>query len=99
MLIIAGTFTVHPDDRDAFLAAATDVMRDTRQEAGCHAYVFTPDMHDDAVVHLFEKWESPEHLAAHFQAPHLAGFRAALKPLRVSASEIKRYDVTNEAAL
>jgi|SRR4030081_2257882 quinol monooxygenase YgiN len=96
MLVIAGTFNVDPSDRDAFLAAAKAVMAETIKEEGCHAYTFSPDISDPAVVHLFEKWESEEHLKPHMKAEHIKTFGRAMKPLKVNGSNVTIYEVASE---
>lgn len=96
MLVIAGTFNIDPSDRDAFLEAAKAVMTETHKEAGCHAYVFSPDVLDPAIVHLFEKWESQELLNPHMKADHLKTFGRALKDLKINSRTITIYEVASE---
>jgi len=94
LLLIAGTFRVEPAHRDVMLAAARDMMRETLQERGCQAYRFTADLDDPGLVHLFERWESDEALAAHFKMPHMARFQAAVAAHPPQIVEIQRYDVS-----
>ena len=96
MLVIAGTFNVEPSDRDAFLTAAKAVMADTLKEDGCHAYCFSPDISDAGVVHLFEKWDSEDHLAPHMKSDHIRTFGRALKELKISGRSLTMYEVASE---
>lgn len=96
MLVIAGTFNVDPTDRDAFLTAAKAVMADTIQEEGCHAYCFSPDVSDPAVVHLFERWESEAHLGPHMKSEHIKTFGRALKDLKINDRDLTMYEVASE---
>lgn len=96
MIVIAGTFNVDPEDRDAFLAAARDVMAGTLQEEGCHEYSFTPDVLDPGVVRLFEKWESEANLEPHMKADHIRAFGRALKPLKITGRSLTVYEVASE---
>ncbi len=96
MLVIAGTFNVEPSDRDAFLEAAKAVMAETLKEDGCHAYCFTPDIVDPAVVHIFEKWESEAHLAPHMKADHIRTFGRALKELKLNGRDFTIYEIASE---
>ena len=96
MLVIAGTFNVEPSDRDAFLTAAKAVMADTLKEDGCYAYCFTADISDPAVVHLFEKWESEDHLAPHMKSDHIKTFGRALKELKINGRSLTMYEVASE---
>jgi quinol monooxygenase YgiN len=65
MLIVAGTFTVAPADRDAFIEQCADTMRRSRSEKGCREYVISPDPLDADTIRVFECWESQEDLDAH----------------------------------
>lgn len=99
MLVIAGTFDVEPSDRDAFLTAAKAVMADTLEEEGCHAYCFSPDISDPAVVHLFEKWDSEANLKPHMSSEHIKTFGRALKTLKVRGRNLTMYEVASEKAM
>ena len=69
MLIIAGTITVHPADRDRFLESRRETVARARAMNGCLEYAFSADAVDPACVRLFERWESQDNvdawLAAH----------------------------------
>lgn len=80
MLIISGKLTIDPDALEAVMAAASPMMAATRAEEGNHAYVFSLDMADRSVLHVYERWESEQALAAHFATPHMAEFQAVLGP-------------------
>ena len=99
MLVIAGIFNVEPSDRDAFLDAAKAVMAETVKEPGCHAYCFSPDISDPAVVHLFEKWDSEESLAPHMKSDHIRTFGRALKPLKLNSRAITMYEIASEKSM
>ena len=99
MLVIAGTFNLEPSDRDAFLSAAKDVMAETLKEEGCHAYCFSPDISDTAVVHLFEKWESEDHLGPHMKSDHIRTFGRSLKPLKINSRSLTMYEVGSEKSM
>jgi quinol monooxygenase YgiN len=94
MLVIAGTITLDPADREKAIAAAVDMMEATRKETGCVAYTFSGDFSDPAIIHLFEQWESQEALNAHFQAPHMATFQAALGGLSVKNMAVQKYEIS-----
>jgi quinol monooxygenase YgiN len=94
MLIIAGTFRIATETRDKTLKAASEMMAETLKEPGCHAYCFSADLGDPALMHLFERWESEDHLKAHFNTPHMAKFQAALGTLRPQIVEIQKYEIS-----
>jgi quinol monooxygenase YgiN len=68
MLIIAGTITVDPDDRDKFLALRRNTVAAARQMKGCLDYAFSADIVDPSCVRLFERWESEDDVAAWMEA-------------------------------
>jgi quinol monooxygenase YgiN len=70
MLIIAGTITVDPDDRDRFLALRKDTVARARKMKGCLDYAFSADIADPSCVRLFERWESEDDVAAWMAARH-----------------------------
>ena len=95
MLVIAGHIRLDPAKREAALAAAREMMRDTRRESGCLSYTFSADVEDEAVFHVFEAWESPEALGAHFRAPHMARFQAAAAGFGVKEMKLERYEIAS----
>jgi quinol monooxygenase YgiN len=64
MLIIAGTITVNPEDREQFLALRHETVARARQMKGCLDYAFSADIVDPSCVRLFERWESEDDVAA-----------------------------------
>ena len=75
MLIVAGSFEIAPEDREAFIAGRHDAMVSTRQEAGCLEYVMAADPLDAGRIILLERWEDQ----ASFDA-HVAGLGTRPRP-------------------
>jgi quinol monooxygenase YgiN len=99
MLIVAGSFTLAPEDRDAFLQSREAAMRTSRAEPGCIDYVFSADPLDETRVVLFERWEDKASLAAHQAAMRAAreqggGAAPASPPVKVLSSEIAQYEIS-----
>jgi quinol monooxygenase YgiN len=98
VVIVAGTFEVDPDQRDAFLAGRIDRMHTSRAEPGCLEYTFSADPLDPGRVLLFERWARQEDLDAHLAAspapPASPGTDVVAK-----ATSIVVYDVTGERPL
>lgn len=95
-VVIAGTFQIAPEDRDAFLTAAKAMMADTHKEEGCQAYNFSPDINDPGVIHLFEKWDNEAVLGPHMKADHMRTFGRAIKELKITGRTITMYEVASE---
>ena len=64
-VIVQGTFSVDPSERDRFVETSVDAMRSSRQEEGCLEYVMAADPLDPERVVLSERWESMDHLQEH----------------------------------
>ena len=71
MIVIAGKITIDPAHRDTAIAAAVELMQETRKETGCLSYTFSADLVDPGCFWIFEEWESPRgaHHALHVP-PH-----------------------------
>ena len=95
MLVVAGRIRLDPAKRAVAIAAARELMRDTRKEKGCISYTFSADVEDEGLFHVFEEWESPAALAAHFQAPHMLSFQKAAAGFGVKEMKIQRYEVSS----
>ncbi|GAC1591678.1 MAG: hypothetical protein NVS3B21_10470 [Acidimicrobiales bacterium] len=93
MLIVAGRFRVDPALRDEFVRSREPAMHRSRQEPGCLTYVFSADPIEADVVHLFERWETKEDLAAHLDVNRSAPRPTVEIPLL--ESEIAQYEVAN----
>ena len=74
MIIVAGTFTVPPEQHDAMVGAIAGLSAATRAEEGCLDYDFWADLAQRGRFHVFEVWASEADLAAHSAAPHLGRF-------------------------
>ena len=97
MVIVAGTFDLDPDQRDAFLASRIERMHTSRAEPGSLEYTFSADPLDPGRVLLYERWASQADLDAHLAVPE----QPAAPGTKVvpKATSIVVYDVTGERPL
>ena len=93
MIVIAGHFVLDPSKREQAVAAAREMMSETRKEPGCISYTFSADLEEPGRFRIFEEWESEEALAAHFQAPHMARLQQEMSGLGVREMKVQRYEV------
>ena len=98
-LVISVTLRIDPAKRDEAVAAAVDVMRATRQEAGCIAYTFSADLEDPSRIHVFERWASQEALDSHFRAPHMAAFQQKVGGFGVRDMKAEKYEIAKVGPL
>ncbi|MCS6986222.1 MAG: antibiotic biosynthesis monooxygenase [Sphingomonadaceae bacterium] len=90
-IVIKATIDLAPGTRTEVLREAARLIADARAEAGCRAYDWSadPDLADR--VHVFEEWESPEALAAHFRAPSFMGILELLGRFGIVGSDARKY--------
>lgn len=91
MLAIIGHVRVDPAKVDGARAAMRAQIEATLAEEGCIAYSYAIDVLDPGLIRVSELWESREHLAAHFKAPHMATWRAVLAGIGISERRITAY--------
>lgn len=77
MIFLIATLTIKPGSFDAIMEAVTPCLHATRKEEGCISYDLHRSVDDDNKLVFVERWESLEHLNAHFQTPHLIAWREA----------------------
>jgi quinol monooxygenase YgiN len=101
VLIVAGTFTVEPAERQAFIASRHDGMLRSRAESGCLEYTFSADPIDPTRVLLYERWEDQASLDAHLAAMGSAPQPAPGSPPSPAptAASITIYDIAGERTM
>ena len=96
MLIVAGVIKIDSAKRSFAEEAFAKVRAATLKEPGCREYQSYADPGDPAVVFMFEKWESADALAKHFQTPHMAEFSKAMGGFGVTGMDLKKYEIASE---
>jgi quinol monooxygenase YgiN len=99
VIVIHATVLIDPAKTDAAVAAAKEMMAESRKEPGCHAYTFTRDLSEPGRFHIIEEWESDEALAIHFKAPHMAKFQAVVPTLGLKDMQAERFVVSSKGPL
>jgi quinol monooxygenase YgiN len=92
VIIIAGTLTLAPDDRERYLAAVADVAPSARQAPGCLDFVQTADPVDPERIVIFERWESDEDLEG-FRTSGGPDTESELPPLR--DADVRKYRIAS----
>lgn len=96
MIVIEGTVRVAPEKIEAARPAMEKMIRASRAEAGCLDYAYSIDVLDPGLVRVAERWESREALAAHFQTPHMAEWRAQFATLGITGRSLRMYEAEPE---
>ena len=99
MIVIAGRVVIDPARREEAVRAALEMMEETAREPGCISYTFSADLEEPGVFRVFEEWDSPEALAAHFKTPHMAAFNKVMASVKVLGMDIKQYEVSGTKQL
>ena len=93
MLVIAGPVRIDPAKRDEVIEAAIDVMREARKLPGCISFVFSADIEDPGVLHVFQEWESPEAFESHLTTLRIEAAQLQLGSLGVRDIAVHRYAI------
>ena len=98
-VIISGTVRVPPENLLAFRPHQDAMLAASRAEDGCLTYSYAVDVQDPGLIRVFEIWRDQTALDAHFQAPHMATWRAAGAEFGVSDRQLSLYEVASERPL
>jgi quinol monooxygenase YgiN len=99
VIVIHASLLIDPAKADAAIAAAKDMMAESRKEPGCHAYTFARDLYEPGRFHIIEEWESDEALAVHFKTPHMVKFQALAPTFGIKGMTADRFAVSSKAPL
>lgn len=80
LIAVEATITIaDPSSRDALIARTAPIQKATRDdEPGCIVYCFAADPCESDRIQVYELWESPSALAAHFLHQNYHDMRAML---------------------
>ncbi len=95
MIIVEGTIRVN--DLTLARAAMRDMIEASRAEDGCISYSYAVDILEPDLVHVSERWESREALAAHTKTAHIAAWRAQWPAVGISDRSLRLYEAEPEA--
>jgi quinol monooxygenase YgiN len=98
-VVIAGTVRVPPENLTRFKPHMEKMLAASRAEDGCLVYSYAVDVLEPGLVRVFEAWRDQAALEAHFQAPHMAEWRAAWPEFGVSDRRLSLYEVASERPL
>jgi quinol monooxygenase YgiN len=93
MVIIVGSLSFDPKDRDDVLSSLKETTRLSRLDAGCVEYFWAEDLDEANTFQFFECWESQEALDAHLAQPHEAAF-AERNLTRITGATAKMFSAS-----
>jgi quinol monooxygenase YgiN len=98
-VIIAGTVRVPPENLASLKPHQLAMLAASRAEDGCLTYSYGEDVAEPGLIRVFEVWRDQAAIEAHFQAPHMAVWRAACATHGVTDRKLFAYEATAERAL
>jgi quinol monooxygenase YgiN len=91
IIVIAGEIDFPPENRDAALAGAKDLIAMALAEKGCRHYAWSADPHDLGRVHVFEEWDNGPDLQVHLEGPAYQGMLAHLGQYSILNANTRKY--------
>ncbi len=92
VIVVAALEFASEQDRNHAVALTADVQRLTREdEAGCLDYCFAPDPAVATRIQVYERWETSESLAAHFDHPYYERMAGLLRGVGMVSSTNQAY--------
>ena len=88
VMIVAGTLTVRPEDREAYLAGCRAVVEQARAAPGCLEFAITADLVEPGRIQVFERWRTRAELEA-FRGSGPADEQTAV----LLGADVAEYDV------
>ncbi|HZZ70402.1 MAG TPA: putative quinol monooxygenase [Phenylobacterium sp.] len=98
-IIIAGTVRVPPENLAALRPHQLRMLAASRAEDGCVTYSYGEDVAEPGLIRVFEVWRDQAAIDAHFQAPHMAVWRAACAEHGVSDRKLFAYETASQRPL
>ena len=91
-ILVLGTIRVPAEELPSARPAMEAMMTASRAEDGCIAYAYSQDLLDPGLIRVTEAWRDRAALAAHFETPHLAAWRAEFPNLSITDRDLVLYE-------
>ena len=99
MLIIHVRAVIKPESRETFLAAAREVIAQTRREPGSLSYSCYEDIAEPNVFIFYEEWRTQADIDAHLAQPYTQALLTAATQWVVTPPAIMLHEVANSRPL
>ena len=88
MIIVAGSLSVDPSGRDAYLEGCREVVAAARGADGCLDFALSADLLEPGRINVFERWDSADSLSR-FRGSGPSGDQLEeLRQIRVAEYEV-----------
>jgi quinol monooxygenase YgiN len=81
LLTVIASMRAAPGKEDELRQRLEALIEPTTQEAGFVNYDLHQGVEDPSAFFFYENWETPEHLDAHLETPHLTDFAGIMGDL------------------
>lgn len=88
MIKVIAKITVKDGMVEQFKSNVTELIAETRKEAGCISYQLFQDINNSNVLTFVEEWESMEALQQHMKAKHFLDIVPKLSELQEKETEV-----------
>jgi quinol monooxygenase YgiN len=92
VIIVTGSVVARPETFDQLLALAREHVERSRAEPGCISHDVYRGVDDPMRLVFFERWESRDALAAHFDVPASGAFVNAARDLTSESPTLEIYE-------
>jgi quinol monooxygenase YgiN len=99
MIVVTGRVHIAPENRERFIAVATEMCSRSREEDACRGYRVYADLEQDDRYIFIEEWADDDALQRHFAQPHTATFMGALIPLLAEPADAVFHTVESSRKL
>ena len=93
-VVLAGTVRFPPDRLVEARGRMLEMMRLSRAEDGCIEYVYSEDLAEPGLIHVFEIWRDEAALNGHHIAPHFLAWKASRDEIGMSDRRMKAHSVS-----
>ena len=93
MIGVLGSFRFPSERVDQARPLMQQVIADTLQEPGCHAYSYAEDVNEPGLFRVMEMWSDRAALDVHFATPHMRNWAIAREALGFFDRQIKLFEL------
>ena len=99
MILITGTVTVAPENREAMIALGREQVIQSRAEQGNISYGFYEDAMEPNTFVFVERWRDQDAVTIHFAKPYSGAFVRAARAIALNDPKIELHDVSGQKTL
>jgi quinol monooxygenase YgiN len=99
MIIVTGRAQVPSEQRERFIAVASEMCSRSREEDGCGGYRVYADLEQPDRYVFVEEWADDDALQRHFVQPHTGAFMGELRGLLGEPADVLFHTIASSRRL